>query len=177
MDAEGARFIRGRRDDAAVAGASADDDRLAAVLGMIALLDRRVEGVEVAVEDRAALGHSHGHATRAPCVFASGAMKRATASPSAIAAARSERAERAEGFDVHDGVALRGGERPRAGGEAVDEEHCLDDRVLRVDGTAMFLGDHAVAVRVADQQLVVARQETDGRVHVRGGPWRARQIE
>src|SRR5688500_3447093 len=52
VDAELARFVRARRDDAAARRAT-DENRLAAQLRIIALLDGRVERVEVDVEDRA----------------------------------------------------------------------------------------------------------------------------
>src|SRR5258706_15505415 len=93
MDAERARFVRGGGDDAAVARpATPDDHRLAAVLGMVALLDGRVERVEVAVEDRSSLCDRRVHPIiLAPCVFASAPMNRASASPSSSDAARSAR--------------------------------------------------------------------------------------
>src|ERR1700716_2838072 len=97
MHTEGARLVRGRGHDTAVARSAADDERLAAVLGVIALLDRRVEGVEIAVQDGASLDQGAAHATRAPCVFASGAMKRARDSPSSTAATRSARASAPKG--------------------------------------------------------------------------------
>ena len=50
--AELAHFVAGRRDHAAIAGA-ADDQRLAAQLGSVALLHRRVERVHVDVQDGA----------------------------------------------------------------------------------------------------------------------------
>ena len=50
--AEGAGLIACRRDDAALARA-AHRDGLAAQLGFVALLDRRVEGVHVDVDDLA----------------------------------------------------------------------------------------------------------------------------
>ena len=53
VDAERARLVARRADDAAlVRPAAADDDRLAAQLRPVALLDRREERVEVDVEDR-----------------------------------------------------------------------------------------------------------------------------
>ena len=53
MDAEGARLVAGRADDAAfVRATAAHDDRLAAQLRAIALFDRREERVEVDMEDR-----------------------------------------------------------------------------------------------------------------------------
>ncbi len=54
-------LVRRRRHDPAVAGTPAPDhDRTAAELGVVALLDRREEGVEVDVEDRS-LGHRSYH--------------------------------------------------------------------------------------------------------------------
>ena len=55
-DAEAARFIRGGADDGAVA-APRDDDRLAAQLRIVALLDRGVKSVHVDVDD---LANRHG---------------------------------------------------------------------------------------------------------------------
>ena len=55
-DAERARLVAGRGDDAALADAAADDDRLAAQARVVALLDRRVECVHVEMED-APQGH------------------------------------------------------------------------------------------------------------------------
>src|SRR6266542_1900387 len=86
-NAEPARLVRGRAHHAAVVRTTADDHGLAAVFGMVALLDRRVEGVEVTVEDRAAVTHM----TRAPCALVSGARKRASCSASASADDRSAR--------------------------------------------------------------------------------------
>src|SRR2546423_10644999 len=58
MDPERSRLVAGRADPAAVVrSATADDDRLATELGMVALLDGGEERVEVDVEDRA-LGHA-----------------------------------------------------------------------------------------------------------------------
>src|SRR4026207_335739 len=89
MDAERASFVGRGGDDAAVARSAAHDHRFAAVLGVIALFDRGVERIEVAVEDRAALGDLDVHPMiLAPCVFASSPMNRASASPSSIAAER-----------------------------------------------------------------------------------------
>ena len=51
-DAELARFVAGRRHDAALAG-SADGDRLAAEIRIVPLLDRRVKGIHVDVDDLA----------------------------------------------------------------------------------------------------------------------------
>jgi hypothetical protein len=50
MDSERPRFIAGRRDDAAFAR-SADRNRLATQLGIVALFDRRVERVHVDMDD------------------------------------------------------------------------------------------------------------------------------
>jgi hypothetical protein len=47
LDAEGLGLIARREDDTA-----ADDHRFPAQLGIVALLDRREEGVEVGVQDR-----------------------------------------------------------------------------------------------------------------------------
>src|SRR5262249_139410 len=56
-DAEGAGLVGGRADHAAP-GQAADDDRLAAPLGPVALLDGGVEGVQVDVQDgQPLLGH------------------------------------------------------------------------------------------------------------------------
>ena len=52
MDAKGAGLIRRRRDDATALHAAADDDRLAPQLRPVALLDGRVEGVHVGMQDR-----------------------------------------------------------------------------------------------------------------------------
>ena len=49
--AERARLVARRRDDAALVGVAADGDRLAAQRRVVALLDGRVEGVHVDVED------------------------------------------------------------------------------------------------------------------------------
>src|SRR2546423_14674371 len=58
MDSEGACLVTGRAHHAAVVGsATTHDDRLAAELRMVALLDGGEERVEVDVEDRA-LGHA-----------------------------------------------------------------------------------------------------------------------
>ena len=54
--AELAHLVARRRDHTAIAGA-ADDDRLAAQLGPVALLHRRVERVHVDVQDGARCGH------------------------------------------------------------------------------------------------------------------------
>ena len=52
-DAEDPRLVGRGADDAAIVGpAAADDDRLAAQLGPVALLDGREERVEIDVEDR-----------------------------------------------------------------------------------------------------------------------------
>ena len=51
-----ARLVAGRGDDAAVGGA-ADDDRLAAQFGVVALFDRRVERIHVDVQDAARIHH------------------------------------------------------------------------------------------------------------------------
>ncbi len=55
-DAVLARLV-GRRGDHAAAADAADDDRLAAQRGLVALLDRREEGVQVQVEDRGVGAH------------------------------------------------------------------------------------------------------------------------
>src|SRR5256885_10295738 len=81
---EDARLVGRRHDDPSLVRAvPADYHRLAAVLGMVALLNRCVERVEVAVEDRA------GHANRIPVVVVSGARKRSSPSPSTSIATRS----------------------------------------------------------------------------------------
>jgi hypothetical protein len=56
--AERARFVAGRRHQAALAG-SADGDRLAAEIRIVPLLDRRVEGVHVDVDDLPLTGFVH----------------------------------------------------------------------------------------------------------------------
>src|SRR6266545_3701561 len=80
-------------------------------------------------------------------------------------------------MQAHDRVVLRRGERPGACGEAVDEEDRFDDRVLRVDGGPVSLRDDAVAVLVADEELVVAREEAHRRRGLRVRPRGARQLE
>ena len=60
VDAEPARLVARRRHDPAAARVAADDDRLAAQLRAVALLDGREERVEVDVEDRP-LGHGRYH--------------------------------------------------------------------------------------------------------------------
>ena len=61
--AERPRLVAGRGDHAAAGGAAADGDRLAAQRGIVALLDRRVEGVHVDVEDAAGHLKSEGRST------------------------------------------------------------------------------------------------------------------
>jgi len=51
VDAKRARLVAGGRHDAAPVGPAADCERLAAQRWIIALLDRRVEGVHVDVKD------------------------------------------------------------------------------------------------------------------------------
>ena len=59
MHAEPAGFVAGCADDAARSRVAADDHRLAAQLGAVALLHRGEEGVEVDVDDvEAAAGHA-----------------------------------------------------------------------------------------------------------------------
>ena len=52
-DAERARLVAGGRDDAALLGIAADGDRTSAQLRLVALLNGRVEGVHVDVQDAA----------------------------------------------------------------------------------------------------------------------------
>src|SRR5947209_12260939 len=93
-DAEGPRLIGGRHHDPSLAGpVPADDHRLAAVLGMVALFDRCVERVKVAVQD----GAPRVQLIRTPVVLASGARKRTSRSPSPATAVRSRDASRAKG--------------------------------------------------------------------------------
>src|SRR5204862_8179444 len=93
-DAAGSPLIRGGHQPATLARRAPHDDRLPPVFGVVALLDRGVEGVEVAVEDRS--GRSH--ATSAPCVFAAGARNLARSSASSKTARRSTGASRANGM-------------------------------------------------------------------------------
>src|SRR5258705_3121541 len=90
-NAEGARLVGSRHDDPSLVRTIAtDDDRLAAVLRMVPLLDRRVERVEVAVKDRAR------HANRTLTVVSSGARNWRSDSPSVSTATRSRTARRAK---------------------------------------------------------------------------------
>ena len=57
-DAELAGFVARRRHDAPLAG-SADGDRLAAEIRIVPLLDRRVEGVHVDVDNFTNVGLAH----------------------------------------------------------------------------------------------------------------------
>src|SRR5437867_1851493 len=82
-----------------------------------------------------------------------------------------------EGTDAHDRVGLRRRERPGAGGPAVHEEDRFDDRVLRIDGGTMSRGDDAVAVLVADEQLVISRKKAHRRTRVRGRSRPAPHVE
>ena len=52
MDAEAPRLVGAGGDDAALAGSRADDDGLAAPLGMVQELDGREERVHIDMEDR-----------------------------------------------------------------------------------------------------------------------------
>jgi hypothetical protein len=52
MDAEAPRLVAGGRHDAALARA-ADRDRLAPQLGIVPLLDRCIEGIEIDMHDPA----------------------------------------------------------------------------------------------------------------------------
>ena len=61
MDAEGARFVGGGGDDAALVGRRADDDRSAAVFGMVALFDGGIKRVHVHVEEDAGRGRDCRH--------------------------------------------------------------------------------------------------------------------
>ncbi len=56
-DAEGPRLVAGRRDHAALRRLTADRERLAAQRRVVALFDRRVEGVHVDVKDAADFRH------------------------------------------------------------------------------------------------------------------------
>src|SRR5206468_1024352 len=89
---EGTRLVRGRHHDSSLVRAiAADDHRLAAELGMVALLDGRIERVQVAVEDRPR------HPNRTPLLFAAGTRKTRRSWPSASIAARSFGASRTNG--------------------------------------------------------------------------------
>ena len=59
MDAEPPGDVVRRRDDAAPLRVAADDERLLAQLGILELLDGRVERVEVEVRDDAGDGHAN----------------------------------------------------------------------------------------------------------------------
>src|SRR5213078_5422030 len=64
----------------------------------------------------------------------------------------------------------RSREPPGPGGEAIDEDDGLDDRVLRVDRRPVPRSDHAVPVLVADKELVVAWRKAHRRPGVAVGP-------
>src|ERR1043166_9515220 len=53
MNCDSTRFVRARRHDAALVRACADDDGPAAEVGIVTLLDGRVESVHIYVEDGA----------------------------------------------------------------------------------------------------------------------------
>src|SRR3954469_16565169 len=77
---------------------------------------------------------------------------------------------------ARDRVGLRPLDRPRPGAEPVDQHDGLDDRVIRVDRGPVRLAHHAIAVLVRDEELVVPRQEADGRRGVAARAWRARRV-
>src|SRR5947209_5142704 len=66
-DPKGARFVRARRYHASALGRTADHDRLAAQLRMIALLDGRVIGVKIDMQDNAPLSLGLFHAVSLTC--------------------------------------------------------------------------------------------------------------
>ena len=64
MDAERARDVVRRRHDAPAVRVAADDERLLAEPGVLELLDRREEGVEVEVGQDRRRGRHHAEASR-----------------------------------------------------------------------------------------------------------------